>query len=49
VALLIVLYIVTSRRRRFAERTAEMLTGEHIQMMTTGERETVKWPTRRDG
>jgi membrane protein DedA with SNARE-associated domain len=49
VVLLIVLYIVTSRRRRFAERTAEMLTGEHIEMMTTGERETVKWPTRRDG
>jgi membrane protein DedA with SNARE-associated domain len=48
VVLLIILYIVTSRRRRFAERTAQVLAGEQIQMMTTGERETVKWPTRRE-
>ena len=46
-ALLVILYLVVSRRRRFAERTAQVLTGEHIGMLTTEERETVKWPTRR--
>jgi membrane protein DedA with SNARE-associated domain len=44
--LLIVLYVVVSRRRRFAERTAEMLSGEHIQMITTAEQATPRWPTR---
>ena len=47
VALAIALYIVVTRRRRFAERTAQVLSGEHIGMLTTEERETVKWPTRR--
>jgi membrane protein DedA with SNARE-associated domain len=37
--LLLTLYLVSSRRRRFAERTAEMLAGEHIRMTTTAERE----------
>jgi membrane protein DedA with SNARE-associated domain len=47
--LLVILHLVTTRRRRFAERTAEMLTGEHIQMTTTAERASPRWPTRDPG
>jgi hypothetical protein len=39
--------MVISRRRRFAERTAEVLSGEHISLMSTAERATPSWPTLR--
>lgn len=37
------------RRRRIAERTAHMLTGEDIAIMTTAEREAPRWPARGAG
>jgi len=49
VVMLVLLGMVISRRRRFAERTAEVLSGEHISMMSTEERATPPWPALRKG
>ena len=49
VVMLVLLAMVISRRRRFAERTAEVLSGEHISMMSTEERATPPWPALRKG
>ena len=44
--LLIALLFFFTRRRRLAERTAHVLSGEHIPIMTTAERMTPPWPAR---
>ena len=45
-ALLLAALFILARRRRLAERTARVLTGEHIPIMTTAERMTPAWPMR---
>jgi membrane protein DedA with SNARE-associated domain len=42
--LLAVVLFFIARRRRLAERTARVLSGEHIPIMTTAERATPPWP-----
>jgi membrane protein DedA with SNARE-associated domain len=44
--LAVLLALLARRRRRFAERTAQVLTGEQIPIMTTAERETPILPFR---
>jgi membrane protein DedA with SNARE-associated domain len=47
VILVALLWFMVTRRRRFAERTAHVLTGEDIPIMTTAERATPMNPLRR--
>lgn len=47
IVLAAVLFVIVTRRRRFAERTAHVLTGEDIPIMTTAERMTPMNPLRR--